>query len=619
MRKLLFFLLVLTFAPVDSRAQQPSAKEVLGKIAAVYQTCQSYYDEGSIGGEGNVFHNGHFRTTFVRPEHFAFELWFGSERKDKKDYWVAWKNGDSVSIWGPESAIANFKNDEVPLDIGLSRLGPFSNGASLTISPLLQPAPFRISDILASMTDVKIAGEEKIDGNQAFIIDGTLPGQQVRLWVDKSSFLILKTSRKLEFAGKKLEATVRFKPRVNIRIPPEQLLFKRPLDQKASASSTSPNELRERAPRLRAFGSSLTFVQDGKWKMSNERPAADDDVGRVDTDLVVSPVLVVDSTGKPVTGLTRADFVVKEDDTVQEIASFSLGDSKEVPRSIVLVIDYSGSQLPYIRTSIEAAKMLVDKLNPKDRMAVVTDDVKLVVDFTSDKEFLKSQLDSFKVSALSGQLGASEQYDALMATLGELFSREDIRPIVIFQTDGDQLEGLKGSPALSHFLLPRKYGLEDIQTAAERERASIYSVISGLRFIGVPENELAQRGKADWENRDKAYTELLRLKDPYTKVETTPPTKVFFETSARLWLRRQTALVNLSKLTGAWAEFLEQPGQAEEIYDRILKDIDRRYVIGYYPTNRARDGKRRRVRIEIRNHPEYEVWGHKTYFSRDER
>ena len=88
--------------------------------------------------------------------------------------------------------------------------------------------------------------------------------------------------------------------------------------------------------------------------------------------------------------------------------------------------------------------MLVDKLNPRDRMAVVTDDVNLLVDFTSDKDLLKSRLDSLRQSALSGKLGASDQYDALMATLLELFDGEDVRPIVIFQTDGDQLESLKG-------------------------------------------------------------------------------------------------------------------------------------------------------------------------------
>jgi hypothetical protein len=38
-------------------------------------------------------------------------------------------------------------------------------------------------------------------------------------------------------------------------------------------------------------------------------------------------------------------------------------------------------------------------------------------------------------------------------------------------------------------------------------------------------------------------------------------------------------------------------------------------VIGYYPTNKARDGKRRTVTIEVRDHPEYIVWGRKAYFA----
>ena len=87
--------------------------------------------------------------------------------------------------------------------------------------------------------------------------------------------------------------------------------------------------------------------------------------------------------------MTKEDFIVKEDSNLQQVATLSLGDNKNLSRSIVLIIDYSPSQLPYIRTSIEAAKVLVDKLNPKDRMALVTDDVKLLADFTSDKQVLK--------------------------------------------------------------------------------------------------------------------------------------------------------------------------------------------------------------------------------------
>jgi VWFA-related protein len=299
-----------------------------------------------------------------------------------------------------------------------------------------------------------------------------------------------------------------------------------------------------------------------------------------------------------------------------------LGDSKDVPRSIVLIIDYSGSQLPYIQTSIEAAKMLVDKLNPKDRMAVVTDDVNLLVDFTSDKDLLKKRLESLKESALSGALGASEQYDALMATMTELFSPADARPIVIFQTDGDELEALKGGSPQSYnvFSLPRKFGLEDILTATERSRVAVYSVISGVRFFGVPQAELLKRAQADWLNRANAQLKMRRTLNntPPGYGATTLPDEIL-QQQANIWVRRHTALAAVARFTGAWTEFLEQPGQADEIYNRILTDIDRRYVIGYYPTNRTRDGKRRKVQIEIRNHPEYIVWGQKTYFAREEQ
>jgi hypothetical protein len=82
-----------------------------------------------------------------------------------------------------------------------------------------------------------------------------------------------------------------------------------------------------------------------------------------------------------------------------------------------------------------------------------------------------------------------------------------------------------------------------------------------------------------------------------------------------MWSNMQLALSELAKYTGGWTDFLERPDQAGEIYARILDDINKRYIIGYYPTNRTRDGKRRKVSIEVLRHPEYTVWGRKTYYA----
>ena len=78
----------------------------------------------------------------------------------------------------------------------------------------------------------------------------------------------------------------------------------------------------------------------------------------------------------------------------------------------------------------------------------------------------------------------------------------------------------------------------------------------------------------------------------------------------------QSAVSGAATITGgsqpsSWRSQIRR----EEIYSRILSDVDRRYVIGYYPTNKTRDGKRRKVLIGVRNHPEYTVEGRKTYYA----
>src|SRR5688572_26457869 len=99
------------------------------------------------------------------------------------------------------------------------------------------------------------------------------------------------------------------------------------------------------------FGSSLKIEpRDRKRKGRPSAPAPatliphDNSEIRVETDLVLSDVAVLDKRGAPVRGLRRDDFVVHEDGEVQEIAIFSNG-GREIPVSMILLIDHSQSQL----------------------------------------------------------------------------------------------------------------------------------------------------------------------------------------------------------------------------------------------------------------------------------
>ncbi|HEX3084034.1 MAG TPA: VWA domain-containing protein [Pyrinomonadaceae bacterium] len=411
-------------------------------------------------------------------------------------------------------------------------------------------------------------------------------------------------------------------------------------------------------PKLKDFGSSLKRLRwdeqkkaavDVKSKSDSPADPTATEVVKVETSLVSSDLLVLDERGNAVTNLTASDFPVTEDGTPQTVGMFSLGDNATVSRSIVLIIDYGCSQLPFVNASVAAAKIMVDKLSPNDRMAIVTDDIELLSDFTSNKEKLKQKLDELRrrtslkpftlepLSNLHAPFGRGFQYSALMAVLKEAFSEEDQRPIIIFQTDGTEAALLRnpitgptvepGLPPdlraqreanLQHFAdfrkrNPREFSMDDIYKATERSRATIYTIVPGLRFIGLKPEERAPQMRAYF-NREIVGFDLPGARKMWDDILKRWPEETFaFE--ADVFVKLQSALAVLSTVSGGWIDFFDQPSQANEIYSRIFSDINRRYVVGYYSTNKAHDGKRRKVSIAVWNHPEYIVMGHRGYYA----
>jgi VWFA-related protein len=393
-------------------------------------------------------------------------------------------------------------------------------------------------------------------------------------------------------------------------------------------------------PKPGEFGSSLERL---KWDPDKQRTRLTrderakengsnvDEILRIDTSLVVSDALVLDQRGFAVRGLNRDDFLVTEEKQPQEIEVFTLGDGANLPRSIVLIIDYSSSQAPFIDNSIDAAKTLVDQLNARDRMAIVTDDVELIADFTGDKRVLKDKLDFLKkkvsLGAKSGAkpFGRSKQYSALLATLLEKFSRDLIRPIIIFQTDGDELGRLRDSkePEPPPRVKPEvwikaqkarrasltEFGLADVYRAVENSHATIYTVIPGLRLVA----------QTPAEHQEKLKVLSERMKGSLKLTRSPKLSEARFKMIVEHMQPMQLALMGLSQLSGGWTEFLEEPSQAAGIYSRIFSDINQRYVIGYYPTNKEHDGKRRTVKIEVRGRPQYTVVGRKSYYAPEPR
>jgi len=404
--------------------------------------------------------------------------------------------------------------------------------------------------------------------------------------------------------------------------------------------SPSPTPVQSASPeKAKSFGSSLKQYENRQQQNFQGKQKSDKaDEGetiRVTTDLVLNDVLVTDQNGKALIGLSKDDFIVAEDGVPQSIEVFSRGENASVPRSIVLIINSCTTNVPYLKKSIAAAKTLVDELSPQDKMAIVTVDVRLLVDFTENKTLLKKTLDSVEKRSLEMRVipgsehylpifpgcSGGREFEALLATLNEMFEEKNRQPIIIFQVEAIEVTFLKPDKDAPYPIYDSireisemrfwykgtfmsHLGFSDVKQAIERSRATIYSVATGIRFLGFSKKERTAHGEIWVENQYRS----LGLRD------NPRDTKVLGKLFTEVLTAAQTAMLRIAELSGGNLGFIEKPEDAEAVYSNIFKLISNRYLIGYYPTNQARDRKRREIKVEVRNHPEYIVAGRKAYF-----
>jgi hypothetical protein len=162
----------------------------------------------------------------------------------------------------------------------------------------------------------------------------------------------------------------------------------------------------------------------------------------------------------------------------------------------------------------------------------------------------------------------------------------------------------------------------DVYRAVEKSRATIYTVVPGFQLIErTPDQQLkAMRKKTEFEMASLegmyAPSEILARKgvrDMYERRRAFSPQNLMW--AAQREIVMQDALATVAAKTGGWTEFLENPEDADGVYNRIMTDINHRYIIGYYPTNKAHDGVRRQINVQVKGHPEYYVLGRSSYYA----
>jgi len=173
--------------------------------------------------------------------------------------------------------------------------------------------------------------------------------------------------------------------------------------------------------------SGLTAMQSQQSKTGSSEPYT----LHIDVEEVVLNCTVLDGKGELVNDLTRSNFKVFEDKTLQTIISLQ---HQDTPVSIGLLVDDSGSMGGKRAAVSSAALDLVKASNPQDETFVLnfSDQAYLDQDFTSDIDKLQNGLSHLSLS------GGTALYDTVV-TAADKMEQSATRPrkVLIVITDGD--------------------------------------------------------------------------------------------------------------------------------------------------------------------------------------
>lgn len=182
---------------------------------------------------------------------------------------------------------------------------------------------------------------------------------------------------------------------------------------------------------------------------------------------------VLNSTGKPISGLKKEDFDLYEDNIKQEILEFK--EAKNLPLNICFLIDTSASMDQYLENTKKAVSLFVEKfLNFKDKYFLVSfnNSPNLLISLTSDKGLLKNSLKYITAS------GNTNLYDAIIFSLYQ-FHLSDERSAIILLTDGKDT----GS----------SFTFEDVLNYIKHSRVIIYPIALNVKFTDLKERNLLSR------------------------------------------------------------------------------------------------------------------------------
>ena len=275
-------------------------------------------------------------------------------------------------------------------------------------------------------------------------------------------------------------------------------------------------------------------------------PVNPDETFRFSTevDLVNLSVVVQDRNGNFIPELRKEHFRILEDKKPQQIQRI---ERSEAPMTIAMVIEFSNVYWEFLWQTLQASYGFVSSLQPEDWVAVVVYDLKtdILQDFTRNKQAAFGALNRMRYPAFR----ESNLFDALTETIDRMADIEGKKAIVLISSGVDTFSRTRYNDALD---------------AAKNSETPVYSIGTG------------QAVRMWYDSRG------------------------YMASSTNIgFLQADNQLRSFSRLSGGRAYFPRFEGQFPGIYGDISAALRNEYQISYSSTNPVKDGKFRKIKVEI--------------------
>jgi Ca-activated chloride channel family protein len=254
-----------------------------------------------------------------------------------------------------------------------------------------------------------------------------------------------------------------------------------------------------------------------------------------DVDLALVNVTVTDPYNRLVTGLEPDNFRVFEDNIEQEVVNFS---AEDVPISIGVIFDFSGSMSNKVGKAREAALQFFKTANPQDEFFLVSfnERAELTSAFTNSVEDLQSRM------MLTAPKGRTALLDAIYLGLSQMRGAHNAKRALLILSDGGDNHS--------------RYNESDIKRLVKEADTQLYA-------IGIF--------------------------DPLGFRNRTPEE-----------LGGPSLLSEVTEMTGGRVFAVEKLDELPDIASKIGMELRNQYVLGYRPSNKAHDARWRKLKIKLR-------------------